>query len=97
MSQTSFFTTLASAENNRWERSRQFQMTLMRRRAHSWSHLAGVHLVDDDSERPHVYRARKVRLGVADEHLGGLVRVRPAVGVKGALIEGFVRVLVRVR
>ena len=100
MSQTSFFTTWASAENNRWKRS-QSQLgssltTLIRRRAHSWTHLAGVYLVDDDSERPHVHRARKVRLGVADEHLGGLVRVRSAVGVEGALIKGFVRVLVRV-
>ena len=100
MSQISFFTTWASAENNRWKRS-QRQLgssltTLIRRRAHSWTHLAGVYLVDDDSERPHVHRARKVRLGVADEHLGCLVRVRSAVGVEGALIKGFVRVLVRV-
>ena len=33
--------------------------------------------------------------GVADEHLWGLVRISPAVGVESAFFERFVRILVR--
>ena len=36
-----------------------------------------------------------MRFRVADEHLGGLVRVRPAVAVEGAFFERLGRVLVR--
>ena len=58
----------------------------------SGTHSVGVHLEDDNTERPHIGRARKDHRMVRDEQLGGLVRESPAVGTEKAFVETFVKV-----
>lgn len=72
------------------------QSSLTWHRCHR-THLSGVHLVDDDAKRPHVHRAGKGRPGVLDEQLGGLVRVRPAVGEEDTLVKRLVFTVVRLQ